>query len=106
MREYLLGPEKAALHLSPCVGTITIAKLPEEAALKFKTLHGRHTIHFHPHGYFSFIGGESTFWTDMKMLVTIPTHSEAETQNSARCDRRQETRRMDLYDHAVVADGQ
>jgi 2-polyprenyl-6-methoxyphenol hydroxylase-like FAD-dependent oxidoreductase len=59
VREFLLGADKAALQMSPIVGTGTIAKLPAETALQFKELHPRYLITFHPNGYFVWIGGKS-----------------------------------------------
>ena len=58
VRHLLLGPEKAALQMSPLVASVTMAKLPAETALQFKDLHPRYTISFHPNGYFSWIGGK------------------------------------------------
>lgn len=57
IRQFLLGPEKAALIPSPLVANVTIARLPAEAALKQREVHPRYCIWFHPNGYFSWTGG-------------------------------------------------
>jgi 2-polyprenyl-6-methoxyphenol hydroxylase-like FAD-dependent oxidoreductase len=48
VREYLLGPEKAALQPSPIVASASMAKLPAEAALKYKEIGHRALITFAP----------------------------------------------------------
>jgi 2-polyprenyl-6-methoxyphenol hydroxylase-like FAD-dependent oxidoreductase len=58
VRNFLLGPERAALKKSPLVSSGTIAKLPAVTALQFKNLHPRYLITFHPNGYFVWIGGK------------------------------------------------
>ncbi len=58
VRHFLLGPEKAALQMSPLVASVTMARLPAETALQFKSLHPRYTVSFHPNGYFAWIGGK------------------------------------------------
>jgi len=56
VRDYLVGPEKAALNMSPLVASVTMAKLPVEAALKFKEMTRRLMVIFHPDRYFNWIG--------------------------------------------------
>ncbi|KAI9845094.1 MAG: hypothetical protein M1837_005098 [Sclerophora amabilis] len=56
VRTFLLGPEKAALEMSPLVASVSMARLPEETAVQFQKLHPRFCIAFHPNGYFSWIG--------------------------------------------------
>lgn len=58
VRESLFGPEKAALQMSPLVASAVIAKLPRDAALKFREIARRLMVVFHPDGYFNWIGGE------------------------------------------------
>ena len=60
VRSFLLGPERSALQMSPVVSSIVIAKLPTEAALRFKDLHPRFVIILHPNGNFAWIGGKSS----------------------------------------------
>lgn len=57
VREFLVGPERAALQASPLVASVTMAKLPASAAEKFKELAPRFFLAFHPLGYFTWIGG-------------------------------------------------
>jgi 2-polyprenyl-6-methoxyphenol hydroxylase-like FAD-dependent oxidoreductase len=54
-REFLLGPEEAALLPSPCVASVTITKLSREAAIALRALHPRYTISFHPNGTFTWM---------------------------------------------------
>lgn len=56
VRECLCGPQKAALEMSPLVASVCMAKLPKEAALKFKEKAPRLMVAFHPLGYFNWIG--------------------------------------------------
>lgn len=56
VRDFLCGPEKAALDMSPLVASACMAKLPKEAALKFKEKAPRLMVLFHPLGYFNWIG--------------------------------------------------
>jgi len=56
VREYLVGPEKAVPQTSPLVASATMAKLPAEAALKFKEFASRLMVIFHPSGYFTWFG--------------------------------------------------
>jgi 2-polyprenyl-6-methoxyphenol hydroxylase-like FAD-dependent oxidoreductase len=60
VRNFLLGPDKAALKMCPIVSSGTIAKLPADAALEFKKLHPRYIIAFHPNGSFVWIGGKTS----------------------------------------------
>ncbi|TVY21659.1 FAD-dependent monooxygenase cctM [Lachnellula arida] len=54
-REFLLGPEEAALLQSPCVASVTITKLGRDAAIALRALHPRYTISFHPDGTFTWM---------------------------------------------------
>ena len=56
VREYLLGPEKAALTPAPVVASICLTKLSAELVEEFLKLHKRSTIIFHPLDYFSWWG--------------------------------------------------
>jgi 2-polyprenyl-6-methoxyphenol hydroxylase-like FAD-dependent oxidoreductase len=47
VRSFLLGPDKAALQMSRLVGSVGIAKLPANAALRFKDLHPRYLTIWH-----------------------------------------------------------
>lgn len=58
VRKSLFGPEKAALQMSPLVASAAMAKLPRDAALKFREITRRLMVTFHPEGYFNWIGGE------------------------------------------------
>lgn len=58
-REFLLGPEKAALAPSPVVSTATITKLPASSVALFQDIHYRSCIWFHPSGDFVWFGGQS-----------------------------------------------
>jgi 2-polyprenyl-6-methoxyphenol hydroxylase-like FAD-dependent oxidoreductase len=60
VRSFLLGPEKSALQMAPIVSSVTIAKLPVEAALRFSDTHPRFMILVHPNGAFAWIGGKSS----------------------------------------------
>jgi 2-polyprenyl-6-methoxyphenol hydroxylase-like FAD-dependent oxidoreductase len=60
VRHFLLSPDKSALHMSPFVGSVAITKLPAEAALRFKDIHPRFVLLFHPNGIFGWIGGKSS----------------------------------------------
>ncbi len=63
VREYLVGPEKAALQPSPLVASATMARLPKAAAEKFKELAQRFLITVHPSGHFFWIGGQRGHWS-------------------------------------------
>ncbi|RYP19110.1 hypothetical protein DL765_003526 [Monosporascus sp. GIB2] len=56
VREYLVGPERAALKASPLVASTTMAKLPAPAAEELMRLSPRHVILIHPLGYFVWLG--------------------------------------------------
>lgn len=80
VREYLLGPEKAVLQQSPLVASVTMAKLPAEAAMKFKEKSRRQFIAFHPQGYFTWVGIHDAYgdsqpgdWTFMMIMSWIPS---------------------------------
>jgi 2-polyprenyl-6-methoxyphenol hydroxylase-like FAD-dependent oxidoreductase len=60
VRSFLLGPERSALQMAPIVSSIAIAKLPAEAALRFRDIHPRYVIIMHPNGNFAWIGGKSS----------------------------------------------
>lgn len=59
VREFLVGPERAALQASPLVASVAMAKLPVSAAERFKELAPRFLLGFHPAGYFIWVGGKS-----------------------------------------------
>ncbi|KAF2160539.1 hypothetical protein M409DRAFT_59808 [Zasmidium cellare ATCC 36951] len=56
VRDFLVGPVNSALNPLPLVASVTIAKLPKSAALKFKEYASRLMVIFHPLGYFNWIG--------------------------------------------------
>jgi 2-polyprenyl-6-methoxyphenol hydroxylase-like FAD-dependent oxidoreductase len=58
-REYLLGPEEAALLPAPVVASITITKMSAQASIDLRKLNTNHTISFHPNGTFTWMGGMS-----------------------------------------------
>lgn len=58
VREYLLGTEKAALSPSPIVASVTMAKLPKEAAELSQSITLRMITLTHPERYLFWIGGE------------------------------------------------
>jgi 2-polyprenyl-6-methoxyphenol hydroxylase-like FAD-dependent oxidoreductase len=60
VRSFLLGPERSALQMSSIVSSVTIAKLPAEAAFRFSDTHPRFVILLHPNGNFAWIGGKSS----------------------------------------------
>lgn len=45
--------------MSPLVASAAMAKLPKEAAEKFKEITRRMMVIFHPDGYFNWVGGHS-----------------------------------------------
>ncbi len=50
VREILLGPEKAALHMSPMVATVGLVQLPADSAQLIAEKHPRFLIAPHPSG--------------------------------------------------------
>jgi 2-polyprenyl-6-methoxyphenol hydroxylase-like FAD-dependent oxidoreductase len=56
VRDFLLGPETAALNPSPVVASLVLTTLNTEAAQSFLKLHHRSSICFHPDGYFMWWG--------------------------------------------------
>ncbi|KAF2087053.1 FAD/NAD(P)-binding domain-containing protein, partial [Saccharata proteae CBS 121410] len=56
VRDVLLGPEKAALHPSPIVASVTIATLPEEMAVRLRRGLPRYSTVMHPNGWFAWVG--------------------------------------------------
>lgn len=87
VREYLVGPEKANLNMSPLVASVTMAKLPVEAALKFQEMTRRLMVIFHPDGYFNWIGlhdahddSQPGDWTFMMIMTWIPTDPNYDTR--------------------------
>ncbi|KAK7755112.1 hypothetical protein SLS62_002927 [Diatrype stigma] len=69
VREFLVGPERAALQSSPLAASVAMAKLPAFAAEKFKQLAPRFLLGFHPLGYFCWIGGELYFRPDSNQIL-------------------------------------
>jgi 2-polyprenyl-6-methoxyphenol hydroxylase-like FAD-dependent oxidoreductase len=59
VRSFLLGPERSALQMAPIISSVALAKLPAEAALRFRDMHPRFMIILHPNGSFAWIGGKS-----------------------------------------------
>lgn len=83
VREYLLGSETAALQPSPLVASVTMAKLPSEAGLRFKRMARRQFVDFHPAGYFNWIGihdasadSQPGDWTFMMIMSWIPSEPD------------------------------
>jgi 2-polyprenyl-6-methoxyphenol hydroxylase-like FAD-dependent oxidoreductase len=63
VHQYLLGPEKTALQMSPLVASIAMPKLPAETALKFKETAPRNILGLHPNGHFALVCGQfATFY--------------------------------------------
>lgn len=58
MRDFLLGEEDAKLQKSPIVATVTMARLPKEAAIACQKIHPRYNVGFHPQGIFTWISGK------------------------------------------------
>lgn len=58
VRQILLGPEKAALKMSPMVATVCLAKLPAESAQLLVEHHPRFNVAVHPTGVSCWIGGK------------------------------------------------
>lgn len=87
VRDFLLGPEKAALQPSPLVASVTMAKLPAPAAERFKSKARRQFINFHPHGYFNWIGIHDAYgdsqpgdWTFMMIMSWAQSEDPASLQ--------------------------
>lgn len=80
VRDFLVGSEDGSVVKLPFVVSSCIAKLPIEAAVKFKEYARRLMVVFHPHGYFNWIGihdarGNSSpgEWMFMMMMSWIPS---------------------------------
>lgn len=58
VRKILFGPEKAALQMSPIVGSMCLARLPAETAQVLSETHPRCAVAIHPEGYTLWVGGE------------------------------------------------
>lgn len=83
VRDFLLGPEEAKLEMSPLVASTAMAKLPADAAKKFKEYDSRSMVIFHPAGYCNWIGvhdahGDSQpgDWTFMMVSSWVPSESD------------------------------
>ncbi|KKY17442.1 putative monooxygenase fad-binding protein [Phaeomoniella chlamydospora] len=79
VREFIVGKEEATLEKVPLVASVTMAKLPADAATLFTKLHHRNTVSFHPNGYFTWLGVHDAFegtkpgdWTFMIIQSWIP----------------------------------
>ncbi|EME81231.1 uncharacterized protein MYCFIDRAFT_47104, partial [Pseudocercospora fijiensis CIRAD86] len=93
VRDFLCGPEQATLDMSPLVASACVAKLPKEAALKFKEKAHRLMVLFHPLGYFNWIGihdahapsepGDWTFMMIMSWIPSDPNYTPSSLQGSA-----------------------
>ena len=59
VREYLLGPEKAALQTLPLLGIGTIASLPAELSRKIRGVNDLYSVSYHPEGICTFVSRES-----------------------------------------------
>ena len=61
VRDYLVGRDTAALVPSHIVATASIVQLPRESVKKFRQYcpDNRMFILFHPHGSFTWLGGQS-----------------------------------------------
>ncbi|KAK4613996.1 FAD-dependent monooxygenase cctM [Fulvia fulva] len=88
VRKFLVGPEKAAVTHLPLVASVTVAKLPAEAALKFQAFARRLMVIFHPLGYFNWIGlhdaperSQPGEWTFMMIMSWIPEDREYDVMN-------------------------
>ena len=58
VRQVLLGPEKAALQMSPLLASTCLAKLPAESARLFAEKHPRFNLTIHPARTILWISGE------------------------------------------------
>ena len=58
VREYLVGPETAALKPSCVVSSIATPRLPIDVSHAVRQLHPRYCAIFRPDGYFSWVGSK------------------------------------------------
>ncbi|KAL8716228.1 MAG: hypothetical protein Q9220_000133 [cf. Caloplaca sp. 1 TL-2023] len=61
VREFLLGPEKAASQRLPLVGCGLVESLPADIALKVRAVNDIYCVNYHPEGICAFISRVSTF---------------------------------------------
>ncbi|CAK4004220.1 FAD NAD(P)-binding domain-containing [Lecanosticta acicola] len=88
VRKFLVGPEQAAPTPLPLVASVCMAKLPSEAALKFRQYARRLMVIFHPLGYFNWIGVHDAHghsqpgeWTFMMIMSWIPNDRNYDVMN-------------------------
>ncbi|ODM22450.1 hypothetical protein SI65_00038 [Aspergillus cristatus] len=81
VREYLMGPEKAALKPSPVVSSIATPRLPVDVASAVRELHPRYCAVFHPDGYFCWVGihNETEDPAESEFLLLMSWISENDT---------------------------
>lgn len=74
VRNILLGPEKAALKISPIVASTCLPKFSAEAAEKLDEKHPRFSMALHPSGIHTWTCGETMINNHIRYLAdTIPT---------------------------------
>lgn len=79
VREFLVGTETAKLVQSPIVASVTMAKLPRDAAIAFQKINPRYHVTFHPNGMFTWISGK---------FLTLVQRGLSSNKTSPRCLRR------------------